>query len=95
MAATKTRRRRRTTSAPPVPGKTSWVILNVNGDVLRETGYGAAVTLKLAQARALDQDDPVTYTVERRDLFGPPALLYRVDRDEDGIVLTTTISEED
>jgi hypothetical protein len=83
VAATKSPRRRRATrrrTSPPTPGK---------------TGYGAGSALIVTQRLAELALEPVSFTVERRDLFGPAALLYRVVRDEDGNVSTTIISNED
>ena len=39
--------------------------------------------------------EPVTLNIIRNPVLGPASLLYRVDRDSQGVVFTTTISEED
>lgn len=54
-----------------------------------------ALALVTAQGRALKWGAPIEFTVERRTLFGPPATLYRVVRDEDGTIKTYTINAED
>jgi hypothetical protein len=98
VAATKSPRRRRATrrrTSPPTPGKTAWVTLDAQGQVVKENGYGAGSALIVTQRLAELALEPVSFTVERRDLFGPAALLYRVVRDEDGNVSTTIISNED
>ena len=90
--ATKTRRRRSKTPAAPKLGKTTWAIL-ADGATLRENSYGAGATLALAQRLAMEH---VELRVERRDLFGAPAHLYTVRRDEEtGTITTEIISSED
>jgi hypothetical protein len=49
----------------------------------------------VAQRMAEKHTEPATLYVERRSLFGPAAKLYRVSRDEHGIVTTTTVNAED
>lgn len=94
MAATKTRRRRAPKPAPL--GKTTWAILTPTGDTLRENSYGPGAILALAQQLVSRDENPSELTVERRDLFGPPARLYRVVRDDEtGFVSTAILSEED
>jgi hypothetical protein len=83
-------------AAPPKLGKTTWAIMRPDGTALRENSYGASATLAMAQHLIQRPEHPAELTVERRDLFGPPATLYRVTRDEDsGIIRSTTISRED
>lgn len=94
MAATKTRRRRAPKPAPL--GKTTWAILTPRGGTLRENSHGAGATLALAQQLVARPDSPGELDVVRRDLFGPPALLYTVRRDEEsGNVSTRIHSQED
>jgi len=69
-------------------GAEAWQIIGPNGEVLRETGFGAEVALVLAQALALYYDKETELTVQLRPLFGEPDVLYRIVRDEDGAVLT-------
>jgi len=93
-AKTKTRRRKVTKPAPL--GKTTWAILTPTGDTLRENSYGPGATLASAQHLAFRADTPDELTVVRRDLFGPPAILYTVRRDaETGNVSTEIHSHED
>lgn len=94
MAAVKTRRRRRAAPKPPPLGKTTWAIVTpTQRETLRENSYGPGATLALAQRLAMEH---VELRVERRDLFGPPAHLYTVRRDEEtGTITTEIISSED
>lgn len=73
----------------------SWAILTPTGDTLRENSYGPGAILALAQQLVARVDSPDELTIERRDLFGSPAQLYRVVRNEDGNVDTAIISSED
>lgn len=94
MAATKTRRRRAATKPAPL-GKTTWAI-TADGETLRENSYGPGATLALAQQLVSRDDTADELVVERRDLFGAPARLYRVVRDDEtGNVSTLILSEED
>lgn len=94
MAATRTRRRRAPKPAPL--GKTTWAILTPTGDTLRENSYGPGANLAAAQQLVFRDDLPDELTIERRDLFGPPARLYTVRHDaETGHVNTTIHSHED
>lgn len=95
MAATKSRTRRCTTTKPAPLGRTTWVILAPNGDVLRENSFGPGANLAVAQQLVGRDECPAKLTIERRDLFGAPARLYRVVRDEDGNAYTAIISQED
>jgi hypothetical protein len=100
VAATTTRRRKAAKTKAPTLGKTTWAIVTPVGVVLRENSYGAGAILALAQqllgSITFATDHDVTeLTIERRDLFGSPAPLYRVVRKEDGNVDTEIISEED
>ncbi len=95
MVAIARPRRRKAAPKPPPLGKVTWAILTPNGSVLRENSYGPGAILALAQQLVAKTDNPDQLTVERRDLFGSPALLYRVVRDEAGNVDTAIISEED
>lgn len=93
MPATKSRGRRATKPAPL--GKTTWAIL-AKGETIRENSHGPGATLALAQQLAGRHDSAPELLVERRDLFGSPATLYRVVRDEEtGNVSTKIISRED
>ena len=88
--ATKRRRGKRLT-----PGKTAWVTVDHAGGIVKTNPFGAGSALIVTQRLAELAKEEVTFTIERRDLFGPAALLYRVVRDEDGNVVTTILSEED
>jgi hypothetical protein len=95
VAATKTRRRRAAKPKAPALGKTTWAIVTPTGATLRENSYGPGAILALAQQLVGRAESPEELTVERRDLFGAPAQLYRVVRYEDGSVDTEIISSED
>lgn len=95
-AATKAGRGRVPGSDTPDGGKTSWAVLDPSGRTIQEVGSGAGPALVRAQDVAQrGYSGPVVLTVERRDLFGPAAPLYRVRRDDQGVIITTVISEED
>ena len=85
--ATKTRRRLRRDSEPRL-GKESWLIVAGDGKVLREVGHSEGSALIMAQKLAEKSLEPVAMTVQVKSLFGDPDTLYRVVRDEDGVVLT-------
>lgn len=89
MAATRTRRRRR--SKDPLLGKEVWQIVGPDGDVLYEGGQGEGATLIRAQtlAQRLSPDLPtVSITVKLKPWFGEPDSFYTVRREEDGSVRT-------
>ena len=93
MVIVKKRRARK--PAVVIPGKTAWITRDASGTVVKENPYGPGSALIVTQRLAELAGAEVELTIERRDLFGPPAPLYRVVRDEDGTVTTFTISEED
>jgi hypothetical protein len=87
-------RRRKITKLPPPTKGTIWAVVGPKG-IVRETDVAPGVALVLAHAEAGRHSRAVALTVERRDLFGPAVTLFRVERDEDGIILTYTLSNED
>lgn len=98
-ATTKPRRKRKATSKNlPVVGATRYHILDQAGhDVAPEQGHpGVALSraLNIIQRMGVDGDETPLY-VERRTLFGNPVELYRIIRDEDGVIRTYTINLED
>lgn len=100
MAATKTRRRRKKKTADEyVPAvRDTYHVLGPDGEIptrpLTQTHPMFALTK--AQMIALDEyREPAVLTVQRRALFGPPVDLFRVTRDEEGVVYTKTITNED
>lgn len=88
-------RRRRTPPKAPVLGKVTWAVLDSTGAVLRENSYGPGATLAMAQRLVGMEPEETYYIIERRNLFGPPAQLYRVVRAESGNVWTVILSNED
>jgi hypothetical protein len=89
------RRRKRTES---LAGKDTYHVLHdgtelaVRGPAGPETP--GALALVIAQGRAVKWGASVTLTVERRSLFGPATPIYRVVRDEDGVVKSFTLTLE-
>lgn len=84
--------RRRSNTVPA--GRDTFHIVGPGGEtphVKPEASHALNIAQRLAEATC----EPVTLYVERRSVLGPKATLYRVDRDEDGTVVTTTISRED
>jgi len=56
----------------------------------------ASLALVAAQERAMRAfDQPAVLTVERETIFGPTVELFKVVRDEDGVILTYRIAEDD
>ncbi|MDE2101482.1 MAG: hypothetical protein KGL39_29825 [Patescibacteria group bacterium] len=101
MAVTPRRRTglaRRPRKDAPVTSGTTFHILDQEGHDLR----GPQALAGLALSRALniiqrwgEDGDEATLYIERRTLFGDPVELYRVIRDEDGVVRVITTSQED
>lgn len=86
------RRRRKPRNEHAAQGKDSFIVRTPGGEKLNDTAW-PMVALVLAQGRAIK--GPAVLCVERRSLVGPPVVLYRVERDDCGIVTTTTVNEED
>lgn len=97
MPATK-RRVRRARKDGPVTSGTTFHILDQEGHDLRGPQPSPGVALSRAQ-NIIQQDgtdgDEGTLYIERHTLFGDPVELYRVFRDEHGVVFTYTTSQED
>lgn len=100
--ATRKRRRakpRRTKATAAPHTKDTYHVIGPDGSEIptREvTQTYSAFALGHAQKLALDVfTEPVALIVQRRSLFGPPADIYRVTRDEDKGVTTTTLALED
>jgi hypothetical protein len=91
MMATRTRKKK--TRVPA--GKDSFHVLA--GDLRELATKGEAPHALTVAQRIAEQKctGPTTLTVVRRSLFGPATTLYRVDRDEHGIVLTTRVDAQD
>lgn len=85
MAATKTRKRRRKASQG-LTGKEAWQIVNADGKIVSETGYGEGATLAMAQTLIQKEEDPTEYGVRLRPLFGQTVPFYKVRLHEDGSV---------
>jgi hypothetical protein len=77
-------------------GKDSWHVLDPAGVEIKVTGLGPNIGLILAQERAVrDFTEPVELTVEQRSLFGPATPIYRVSRDEHGVVRSFVLAQID
>lgn len=73
-------------------GKDAYHVVGAQPEVIRPA---AAHALTVAQRLAERASEPVVLTIERRTLFGPGVLMYRVTRDKDGKVYTNTINPQD
>ncbi len=62
---------------------------------VRETKHGAKVALLMAMGYAERTLSVDTLEVWRKTLLGPETLMYRVERDEHGVVRGHTIEEVD
>lgn len=88
--------RRRDTS---LEGKDTFHVLDPKGVQIAVKGSASPIApgaqaLNVAQRAAEQYDKPVVLTVERRTLFGDPVVLYRVTRDEHGVVFTNASRED-
>ena len=84
----------RTKKSSTLAARDTYHVVGPSGSDLDVKGE-APHALVVAQGRAERWGSEVTLTVERRSLFGPSAMLYRVDRTSDGMVYTTTTNAED
>lgn len=91
MATTRRRKRPTKKNYQPKPGKESWLIVDPDGQIIRETSYGEGASVALAQTLAQKYHDEVTLTVRWKALFGEPDDLFRVTRDADGVIYTTPL----
>ena len=91
--ATRTRRRARTVQEGLV-GKDEFRVLAPGGRVLAVKGLRPLALIR-AQDAAMRALDPIELTVERRSPFGDPTQLYRVVRDEHGVVRTFPVDPQD
>lgn len=66
------------------------MIVGPDGKLLRETSYGEGATLSLAQNLMKQYTEETEITVQVKSLFGNPDTLYRLVRDEDGVLTTFT-----
>lgn len=88
--AAKTKRRRRRRGE----GKIAYRVLDSTGAELDVRGV---YTFALFRAQRIAElaDEPMELRICSDPVFGPPSLLTRIIRDEDGKVWTYIISEED
>jgi hypothetical protein len=97
--ATRKRATRKRAYAEPKLGRTTYHVVDQNGNDLRPPQAAAPLALVKAQeivSRWGEDGDEAALTVVRRTVFGDPVDLYRVVRDpETGIVRTYTTSLED
>ena len=90
---------RKTKRTQDLSARDTYHVVGPTGDLAVKGPAGpqdpAAIALVTAQGQATHAKVPVTYHVERRSLFGPSVRLYRVERTEDGRVLTWKIEAVD
>lgn len=81
-------RRRRSSTSPP--SREVFTITGLSGRARQSRYAHDRLALLEAQDEALTADAPATILVHRRPLVGPDgtSLIYRVERDADGIVFT-------
>lgn len=79
----------------PKLGKETFRVRDIDGTEVIAPQVSAGVALSKTQNLAVRIEEQYTYFIERQTLFGDPVDLYRVDRTEDGRVLTYILSTED
>lgn len=92
MAATKwssVKKKRRRKVSQGMTGKEAWQIVNADGSVLVENGYGEGAILAMAQTLIQKEEDPTEYGVRLKPLFGQTVPFYKVRLHEDGSVSTS------
>jgi hypothetical protein len=76
-------------------GNEAYRVLTEDGREIAIKGMKSLALLAAQERAQRDYTEPVKLVVERRTLFGAPVILYRVVRDEDGVIHSATINAVD
>ena len=84
---------RKRTSAPA--GRDTYHVVGLPGVEIVKGEAAHALNVGQRTAEVFKPKGPLTLTIDRRSLFGPTTLLYRIDRTERGLVFTTALDAQD